>query len=50
MVEINMEGLEIAPLSEEQMTALNSTQEKLNQMAKIDQEIYLLAVTRDKQD
>lgn len=48
MVNINTEGLEVAPLSQEQISILNGAQSKLNEMAKIDQEIYLLAVTRDK--
>ncbi|MCL4440644.1 hypothetical protein P378_07285 [Desulforamulus profundi] len=48
MVDINTEGLEIAPLSEEQINALNNVQAQLNEMAKIDQEIYLLAVTRNE--
>lgn len=48
MVEINIPGLAVAPLSEEQLEALNSTQTQLNQMARTDKEIYLLAVTQNK--
>ncbi|CCO08702.1 hypothetical protein [Desulforamulus hydrothermalis] len=46
MVDINTEGLEIAPLSEEQIETLNQAQSQLNELAKIKQEIYLLAVTQ----
>ncbi|WP_198006924.1 hypothetical protein [Desulforamulus reducens] len=48
MVNINTEGLEVAPLSEEQLNLVNSVQSDLNKMAKINQEIYLLAVTRNR--
>ncbi|SHK23986.1 hypothetical protein [Desulforamulus aeronauticus] len=48
MSEINIAGLTVASLSEEQLATLNSTQAQLNQMATTDKEIYLLAVTQDK--
>ncbi|MEW6697118.1 MAG: hypothetical protein ACOY35_14050 [Bacillota bacterium] len=49
MADINTEGLEVAPLSQQQIDALNNAQAQLNNMAKTDQEIYLLAVSRNEE-
>ena len=46
MVDINTEGLEVAPLSASQLELLNNAQEQLNKQSQNGQEIYLLAVTR----
>ena len=46
MVNINTEGLEVAPLSEEQLNLVNSVQSDLNKMAKMNKDIYLQAGTR----
>lgn len=48
MVQINLSGLEVAPLSDEQIRLLNSFQGELNRLAKINQQIYLLAVTKEE--
>ncbi|AEG61570.1 hypothetical protein [Desulforamulus ruminis] len=48
MVQINLNGLEVAPLSDEQLDLLNNAQGKLNQLAKMNQQIYLLAVTKEE--
>ena len=47
MVDINTQGLGVAPLSDTQLELLNNAQVELNKQGKIGQEIYLLAVTRE---
>ena len=48
MVQMNLSGLEVAPLSDEQIHLLNSAQGELNRLAKMNQQIYLLAVTKEE--
>lgn len=45
MVDINTEGLEVAPLDNEQMDNLMQAEKTINHNAKTG-EVYLLAVTR----
>jgi len=48
MVDINTRGIEAASLTDEQLALLNKAQAELNKMPGVNQEIYLLAVTRHR--
>ncbi len=46
MVDLDAKGMKAADLTEEQIAQLHRTEQKLNSASDINQEIYLLAITR----
>lgn len=46
MANINTEGMEVAPLDDQQLQSLMQAEQKINKGANKSGEVYLLAVTR----